>query len=234
MNEILWFAMLIACFFTVILAYRLFGKLGLYIWIAVSVILANIQVVKAIEIFSFTTTLGNILYASSFLATDILSENYGKKDARKGVFIGFFALIVMVLFMNAALWFRPAPDDFAQDALVTVFGMMPRIAGASMAAYLLSQLHDIWAYQFWKTKFPSDRAIWIRNNASTMVSQLIDTSVFTFAAFLGVFPLPIVLQIFVTTYIMKWIVAALDTPFIYWSKRIGPGTGRPFLGKKRY
>jgi queuosine precursor transporter len=227
MNELLWFGMLIVCFFTVILAYRLFGKLGLYIWIAVSVIIANIQVLKTIEIFSFTTTLGNIIYASSFLATDILSEKCGKKAARKGVFVGFFSLITMTLFMNAALLFRPAPEDFAHTALLSIFGMMPRIAGASLAAYLLSQLHDVWAYQFWKKKFPSDRAIWLRNNASTMVSQLIDTSIFTFAAFLGVFPFPVVLQIFVTTYIMKWIVAALDTPFIYWAKRMRT---RPLTG----
>ena len=89
MNEVLWFGMLIACFFTVILAFRLFGKLGLYMWIAVSVIVANIQVLKTIEIFSFTTTLGNIVYASSFLATDILSENFGKKDARRGCLSAF-------------------------------------------------------------------------------------------------------------------------------------------------
>jgi queuosine precursor transporter len=227
MNELLWFGMLFTCFFTVMFGYRLFGKTGLYIWIAVSVIAANIQVLKVIEIFSFTTTLGNILYASSFLATDILSEKYGKKAARKGVFIGFFSLAAMTLFMNAALLFRPSPEDFAHGPLRAIFGMMPRIAGASLAAYMLSQLHDVWAYHFWKSKFPADRAIWLRNNASTMVSQLIDTSVFTFAAFLGVFPFSIVTQIFVTTYIMKWIVAALDTPFIYWSKRMRttPPTG---------
>jgi queuosine precursor transporter len=220
LNEILWFGMLTACFFSVIGAYRFFGKTGLYIWIALSVVLANIQVVKTIEVFSFTTTLGNILYASSFLATDILSENYGKKSARRGVLIGFFSLTAMTLFMNIALFFKPAPEDFAQVSLQTIFGMMPRIAGASLAAYAVSQLHDVWAYQFWKAKFPSDRSIWIRNNASTMVSQLIDTSVFTFAAFLGIFPLSVVMQIFFTTYVMKWIVSLLDTPFIYWAKKM--------------
>lgn len=219
MNELLWFGMLLVCFFTVLLAYRIFGKLGLYIWIAVSIIIANIQVLKTIEIFSFTTTLGNILYASTFLATDILSEKYGKQDARRGVLIGFFSLVVMTVFMNAALLFRPSPEDFAHGAMATLFKMMPRVAGASIVAYVVSQFHDIWAYHFWKKKFPSNRAIWLRNNASTMVSQLIDTTVFTFAAFLGVFPFQIVLQIFITTYFMKWIVAALDTPFIYWAKR---------------
>jgi len=220
MNELLWFGMMIASFFMVILAYRLFGISGLYGWIALSVIVANIQVLKTVELFSFTTTLGNIVYASSFLATDMLSENYGKKVARKGVFIGFFTLIAATLLMNLALFFRPAPSDFAHSHLKEIFGVMPRIAGASLIAYGLSQFHDVWAYHFWKTKFPRTRAIWLRNNASTMVSQLIDTVVFTFAAFLGVFPLQTVIQILITTYIMKWIVAILDTPFIYWGNRI--------------
>ncbi len=220
MNELLWFGMMVASFFMVVAAYRLFGISGLYGWIALSVIVANIQVLKTVELFSFTTTLGNIVYASSFLATDILSENYGKETARKGVFIGFFTLIAATLLMNAALFFRPAPSDFAQEHLKVIFGIMPRIAGASLLAYGISQLHDVWAYHFWKTKFPKTRAIWLRNNLSTMVSQLIDTVFFTFAAFLGVFPIEAVIQILITTYVMKWLVAVLDTPFIYWGCRI--------------
>jgi queuosine precursor transporter len=221
MNELLWFGMLIVCFITVLLAYRVFGKTGLYIWIAVSVIVANMQVIKTIELFGFTTTLGNIVYASTFLATDILSENYGKKEARRGVAVGFFALLSLTAFMNLALVFRPSPADFVQESLSTIFGFLPRIAGASLAAYALSQLHDVWAYHFWKKKFPSDRALWLRNNASTMVSQLIDTVIFTFAAFLGRFEITIVLEILVTTYLMKWLVAFLDTPFIFLAKKIG-------------
>ncbi len=221
MNELLWFSMMIASFFLVILAYRLFGRTGLYVWIAMSVIIANIQVLKTVELFTFTTTLGNIVYASTFLATDILSENHGKKAARRGVFIGFFSLLAATLLMNIALYFRPAPSDFAQESLLILFGVLPRIAGASLLAYGISQLHDVWAYNFWKERFPSVRMIWLRNNASTLVSQMIDTLIFTFTAFLGVFPLPVVLQILVTTYVMKLIVALVDTPFIYWAKKVG-------------
>ena len=219
-NEAIWLSMLIINFIAIIAMYRKLGLLGLYVWIPMAVIVANIQVLKTVELFGFTATLGNIAYASTFLATDIISENHGKAAANKAVWIGFVSIIAMTVFMNAALWYTPAPDDFAQEALSTIFGLMPRIALGSLAAYLVSQKHDIWAYQFWKKRFPSDKAIWIRNNASTMVSQALDTLVFVTIAFWGQFPLPILVEIFLTTYVIKWLVAALDTPFLYAAKSL--------------
>lgn len=223
-NELLWLAMLLANFFLIILAYKLFGKWGLIMWIPISVIVANIQVIQTVELFGLVSTLGNIVYATSFLVTDILSENYGKKEAKKAVWIGFFSLISMTLLMNLALVFKPLDgDDFAlitHDATRTIFELMPRIAIASLSAYLLSQRHDIWAYDFWRKRFSKDNQIWLRNNLSTMVSQLIDSSVFVLIAFYGVYETAILFEIFITTYFLKWIVAAADTPFVYWGKRI--------------
>ena len=224
MNELLWVAMLVLNFAGIIVCYRLFGKIGLFIWVPISVILANIQVVKTIELFGLTATLGNIVYATSFLATDILSENYGIKEAKRAVYIGFFTLIVMAGLMNLALVFKPAPEDFAQESLLTIFNLVPRIAGASLLAYWISQLHDVWAYQFWKRRFPSSRFIWLRNNASTIVSQLIDSVIFSLAAFAGKFPTGVLIEIVVSTYLLKVIVAVADTPFIYfarWMKKKG-------------
>ena len=86
-NEVLWIGLLIINFFIVLFAYRLFGKTGLYIWTAVAVILANIQVMKTIQVFGLVTALGNVIYSSLFLATDILNENHTKKDAQKAVWI---------------------------------------------------------------------------------------------------------------------------------------------------
>ena len=223
-NELLWLAMLLANFFLIILAYKLFGKWGLIMWIPISVIVANVQVIQTIELFGLAATLGNIVYASSFLVTDILSENYGKAEAKRAVWIGFFSLISMTLLMNLALAFQPlAGDEFsgvAHEATSTIFSLMPRIAIASLAAYLLSQRHDVWAYHFWKKRFSGENQIWLRNNLSTMVSQLIDSSVFVLIAFYGVFETAMLIEIFITTYFLKFVVAAADTPFIYWGKRI--------------
>lgn len=214
-NEVLWLLLLLANFFAIICAYRFFGKIGLYIWIPIATILANIQVLKMVDLLSIGVTLGNITYASSFLVTDILSENYGKKSARKAVFIGFFSLLATVIIMNIALQFKPNEFDFIQESLTNIFAILPRIALASLIAYGVSQLHDVWAYNFWKNIFPEDKFLWLRNNASTMVSQLIDSVLFTFIAFWGLLPQGEFVQILITTYVLKWIVAAIDTPFLY-------------------
>lgn len=223
-NELLWLVMLLANFFLIILAYKLFGKWGLIMWIPISVIVANIQVIQTVELFGLVATLGNIVYATSFLVTDVLSENYGKEEAKKAVWIGFFSLISMTILMNMALYFKPlAGDEFAAttyEATSTIFKLMPRIAAASLIAYLLSQRHDIWAFHFWKKRFSKDNQLWLRNNLSTMVSQFIDSSVFVLVAFYGVFETSILWEIFITTYFLKWIVAAADTPFVYWAKKI--------------
>jgi len=219
MNEFLWLVMLILNFTAILISYRFWGKTGLYIWVPIAIIIANIQVTKTINIFGLTATLGNIVYATSFLVTDILSENYGKRDASRAVGIGFFALVMMTILMNLALFFVPAESDFAQGSLSAIFSLMPRIALGSLTAYGFSQLHDIWAYDFWKRKFSADKYLWMRNNFSTMVSQLLDTLIFKFIAFWGVFEWGVLIQIIITTYLLKWLVALLDTPFLYIAKR---------------
>lgn len=218
MNEIYWVILLLVNFGLILLSYRIFGKMGLFIWVPIAGIVANIQVIQTIELFGFTATLGNIVYASSFLVTDILSENYGKKEANKAIWIGFFSLIAMTILMNLALFFNPTSEAFSQDtykSIETIFSFMPRIVLASLVAYILSQKHDIWAFHFWKKRFSSTKTLWVRNNLSTMVSQLLDSLVFTIIAFYGVFEMEILIEIFATTYILKWLVAASDTPFIY-------------------
>ena len=217
-NELLWLLLLLVNFAAILLAYRIWGRLGLFIWIPVAVMVANVQVTKTIELFGITATLGNIVYASSFLVTDILSENYGKKEAGRAVIIGFFTLIMFTLLMNLALFFEPSSEDFAHESLATIFGFLPRIMLASLVAYGVSQSHDVWAFHFWKKKWPETKHLWLRNNLSTMVSQLLDSVIFSLIAFYGVFSTGILLEIMLTTYLLKWVVAALDTPFVYLGK----------------
>lgn len=223
MNEIFWIILLLVNFGLILFSYRFFGKMGLFIWVPIAGIIANIQVIQTIHLFGITATLGNIVYASSFLVTDILSENYGKKEANKAIWIGFFSLISMTILMNLALFFEPTPEDFSIttfESIETIFSFMPRIVLASLTAYIISQKHDIWAYHFWKKRYPKVKNIWIRNNLSTMVSQLLDSSIFTLIAFYGVYSTGILIEIFATTYLLKWIVAASDTPFVYIASRM--------------
>ncbi|MDI9646522.1 MAG: queuosine precursor transporter [Archaeoglobales archaeon] len=220
-NEALGLLMLLVSFAGIILAYRLFGRAGLFAWTSMAVILANVQVLKTIEFFGLVTAMGNVAYSSTFLVTDILCENHGKKEAKKAVMIGFFTLIMFTILMQVSLAFIPHESDKMQPHLEAVFSILPRITIASLAAYIISQTHDVWAFEFWK-KVTKGKHLWLRNNASTMVSQLIDNAVFTWIAFVGfgvlweqVFTWDIIFQIFITSYAMKFVIAILDTPFVY-------------------
>ena len=218
-NEVLWLLFLVLDLSVLILLFRMFGRTGLYVAITYSILLCNIQVLKTVELFGMTATLGNILYGSLFLATDILGEVYGKAAARKGVAIGFVVLLIMTVYMQIALMFKPDASDFVDPHLQGIFGFLPRVALASFIAYVISQFHDVWAFHYWKARFKG-RHLWLRNNLSTIVSQAIDSVVFCSIAFIGVFDTPIVLSIFVTTYVLKLFVAVLDTPFLYVALRI--------------
>ncbi|XPV76294.1 MAG: queuosine precursor transporter [Desulfovibrio sp.] len=219
MNELLWLGFALLDLSLVLVIYRLFGKMGLFSLIVFNLLLCNIQVLKTVELFGMTTTLGNILYASVFLSTDLLSEFYGKKEAKKAVLLGFVTLLMSVVYMQFALHFTPTPDDFAQPHLEALFSFLPRIALASLTAYLVSQTHDVWAYSYLKKK-TGGKYLWLRNNGSTLVSQLLDSVIFCVIAFYGVFPTEVFIEIIITTYIMKVIVSVMDTPFIYLAKRL--------------
>ncbi|MDY7000598.1 MAG: queuosine precursor transporter [Thermodesulfobacteriota bacterium] len=221
MNELLWLGFALLDLTLVLVVFKLFGRSGLFAVIVFSLLLCNIQVMKTVELFGLTTTLGNVLYASVFFATDLLSEFFGKDAAKKGVLLGFLALAAATLYMQIALLFVPAPEDFAQPHLAVIFGFMPRVVLASMAAYLVSQWHDVWAFHFWKQK-TRGRFLWLRNNLSTLVSQLLDSVIFCVIAFVGVFESGVWVQILVTTYVFKVIVAVLDTPFIYLARKVVP------------
>lgn len=218
-NITLWILFMIIDLSAVIIAYKLFGKLGLYAMIVMSIIVANIQVIKTVSMLGMVVTLGNVLYGSIFFATDLLSEFYGKAAAKKGVWLGFFVLLLTTLYMQIALIFKPDPSDFAQPFLEGIFSIFPRIVLGSLVAYIISQLHDVWAFHFWK-KLTKGKHLWLRNNASTLVSQFIDSAVFATIAFYGIFPAEVFIQILFTTYLFKLFVAVIDTPFMYFAKFI--------------
>lgn len=219
-NELLWVVFILIDLSLAILVFRTFGRIGLYGIIVIDIILCNIQVMKVVRMFGLVTTLGNVLYGSIFFATDLLSELYGKREARRGVWLGFAALVMATIFMQLTLRFTPDQSDFMHPALSQIFSFLPRIAAASLIAYIISQHHDVWAFHFWKNR-TKGRWLWFRNNVSTSASQLMDTVIFCSIAFWGLFPLRVFAQISLTTYLFKLLVAVIDTPFIYWGRRIG-------------
>lgn len=226
-NEILWLLFALVNFGLITAMYKLFGKTGLFAWIALGTVLANIQVIKTIEFqfgsFVVAATLGNIMYGTLFLVTDALGEKYGIKQAKKAVYIGFFSLIATVIVMRLAIEFTP--DAFGGDAdkaLITIFVPMTRVMLASLIAYAISQMVDVHLFELIKKRFPSKKHLYLRNIGSTMVSQLLDTVIFVPIAFYKFFPNDLVWQILWTTYAIKLLVAILDTPFVYLIRAIKP------------
>jgi len=227
-NELLWLAFILLDLGAVLLFFRIFGRAGLYMSIITSIIVCNIQVIKLVDLFGVPATLGNVLYAGIFFSTDLLSELYGKKEARRGVWLGFVALISATVYMQIALHFAPSAADGAQASLEGVFKFFWRIALASIVAYLISQFHDVWAFQYWKAA-TSGRHLWLRNNASTLVSQLLDSVIFCLIAFANEVSGKVLLELIFSTYLLKLLVAVADTPFIYLGRRLaarrGEGSG---------
>ena len=184
-------------------------------YIAVSIVLMNIFVMKQVDVFGLEATLGNVLYASIFFATDLLSEHYGKEKAFKAVRVGFFFAVFAMVMAQFALRYGPSEFDFAQESFSTLFTLTPRIVLASLFTYLITQNLDIWLYHAIK-KRTGEKYLWLRNNASTLISQFIDSFAFTYLAFYGVFD--VLHEIALFTFIIKMVIAVLDTPFLYLSK----------------
>lgn len=224
-NELLFlFQTIIGLAFT--LAAFSMGRNWLYGYIAVCIVLANIFVTKQITLFGIPATGGNVVYGSIFLATDLLAEHYGKKEARRAVLLGFGAALFYLIMSQFILRFSASSDDWgAAEGMAAIFDFAPAIILASLISYLISQFHDIWAFHLIRKK-TGGRYLWLRNNGSTWISQFIDSIVFSTFAFLllpHVFPgaeaLPFdtVVGIIISTYLLKIFVAAIDTPFLYLS-----------------
>lgn len=217
-NEVFGVLTFLITFLLLVAMYRFFGKQGLIAWIAIGTIIANIQVIKTVDIFTISATLGNVMFASIYLATDILNEIYGRKIAKRAVWLGFSSTLVMIIVMQLSLHFIPSPVDTTQGALDTIFNLVPRIALGSVIAYIIGQHLDVLLFSLLKKVFSSDSTFIIRAYGSTIISNSIDTALFVAIAFLGTMPNEAVFEIFITTYLLKIISTIFNVPFGYWAK----------------
>ncbi len=184
-----------------------------YLFIS-ALLLSNILASKIIAIGTFVLPAAIILYPLTFLLTDVVAEVEGKKSASSLVMTGFYMSILMVLAILAGKLLPPAEFWKHQEAYEIILGATPRIVLASIIAYLISQSHDIWAFHWWREK-TDGRHLWLRNNLSTIVSQLIDSVLFICIAFWGTFTPAMIGIMILSQYIIKVIIALLDTPACY-------------------
>lgn len=220
MNELLLSGSVILIYGAVLLAYRFFGKTGLYAMTVITTVLANIEVLIIVEGFGMEQTLGNVMFASTFLITDILSENEGKKSASRAVWIGVFSSLTMLAFTQYWLLYTPAETDWASEHIRAIFSTTPRMLFASFLAYVISQRFDVWLYhRFWDmtSRLTGSKMslLWLRNNGATLISQVLNTLIFTFTAFYGWYDTESLIHIMLSSYLIFIVTSLLDTPVVY-------------------
>ena len=225
MNELLLLFSVVFIFGAALLAYRLFGKAGLFVVSACASILANIEANILIVGFGMEQTLGNVLFAVTFLITDILSENEGKKAAQIAVWLGVFASAFFLVLNQSWLSYTPSANDVSMPHVQAFFGNTPRLLLSSLTVYAVSQIFDVWLFHKWwafTEKRTGNRRsfLWLRNTGSTLVSQLINTLLFTVLAFAGTYDMPTIISIFLSSYVIYIFTSLLDTPAVYLARRM--------------
>lgn len=228
-NELLLIGSVILIYGIVLLAYRFFGKSGMYVMTATATILANIEVLILVKAFGMEMTLGNVMFASTYLVTDILSENEGKKSAAKAVWLGVFVSAIMLAITQYWLLYTPSNSDWAMEHIQSIFSTTPRLLLASFIGYAVSQRFDVWLYHKWwdftsKKTGDKKRFLWLRNNGSTLISQIANTVIFTLIAFAGWYDVKTLISVMISSYVIYIFTSLLDTPVVYiarWMKENG-------------
>ena len=224
-NELLLFCSMIAEYSAVVFLYYLLDKEGLYLWTVLATITANIEVMILVHAFGIEMTLGNVLFATTFLVTDIMSELYGKEEAKKAVRIGIATSVVFVLISSTWLIYQPSAQDTSWISICRIFSQTPRLMFASIVVYVIVQYFDVWMYHRWwnwsnQKCGDRDRFLWLRNNGSTMISQLLNTVLYSIFAFAGEYSIDTLTSIMISSYAIFFVTSLVDTPFLYLCRRI--------------
>ena len=177
-------------------------------------VVANIVAVKPVALNGWVVPAGTIAYPFTFLLTDIISELYGRKIVTRVVWYGFGLSAAMVFLVYVAQVLPSADFWEGQGAFETTLGSAPQIVLGSMTAYLVSQHCDVFIFHHVR-RVTNGRHLWFRNNASTMVSQAVDTALFISIAFAGSAPPGVLWNMMGTQYLVKVGVAVIDTPIVY-------------------
>jgi hypothetical protein len=195
--------------------WKLSFLLSLFIGLLVGM---NLLGAKITSLFGISVSVGIFMVPLTFLITDVVEEVYGRIVTQKFLITGLTTLVVVMGFMFLFVALEPAERYVDSDpAYKLIFGQSIRMTFASIVAFLLSQMHDIWAFSFWKKK-TKGKYLWLRNNLSTMVSQAIDTLLFMFIAFYHMTPkftASFIITLAIPYYCFKIAFAAIDTPFVY-------------------
>lgn len=185
---------------------------GIYVGL---LILANIVAVKLFSVGDFAILpAAVIIYVFTYPIIDVIVEVYGKKEGQRTVKAGLIMQILAIVFITIAIQLPAAPVFGNQESFETILSGSFRVILASLISYAISQNLDVYVFNRLKSKH-GEKKLWLRNNASTMLSQLIDTTIFITIAFYGTMPVAVLGGLIITQYIFKFFASILVTPLVY-------------------
>ncbi len=214
-NETLFLAHILLVLGFVLIAYRL-GAAALTALIVLLGALANLFVIKQIELFCWTVTCSDVFMVGSILGLNLLQESGSKEAALKAVHSSLLALIFFVAMAQIHLLYIPSDSDQTQSAFLTIFSSSPRIVISSIAVYYLVQKLDVQIFSWLKTAF-SQKFLPLRLGLSLLLSQFIDTVLFSFLGLYGL--VESIFDVIVMSYLTKCVIIASSSTFVAAAKR---------------
>jgi uncharacterized integral membrane protein (TIGR00697 family) len=178
-------------------------------------ILANIVAVKLFSIGSWAVLpAAVIIYIFTYPLVDVIVEVYGKKEGRRTVQAGLITQVLALIFISITIHLPAAPFFKGQGAFETILNGSFRVILASLISYAVSQNLDVFVFNKLKDRH-GQKKLWLRNNASTMLSQLLDTTIFISIAFYGTMPIAVLGGLILTQYVFKFLASIVNTPVVY-------------------
>lgn len=222
MNHIYLIIEIIVAFGLLLAAKKFFGKAGVFAWIAIATVFANIFEAKNMMLFGMNLAAGHVMFGSVFLATDILSEYYGKAEAKKGVLVGLFADIALIACAQLCRLYIPSSLDNADEAIQRLFSMSVRITAASAVMFFISNWCDVLLFNKIK-ELTHGRFLWLRNNVATIVCNCLENFLFYIMAFYPTFSMAQIFSMGLATCLLEIVIGICDTPFLYMAKALRHG-----------
>jgi uncharacterized integral membrane protein (TIGR00697 family) len=202
--------------------FKLIILAGLFI---AGVTVANIVATKIISLGPWNVPGGIFVFVLTFMCSDVIAEVWGKPTAKKVIWAGFIANIIMALYIRLIIWFPAAPFFPFNEEFATIMGANYRIVLGGLGAYLVSQFLDLHIFMYIRGK-TGVKHLWLRNTASALISQCVDSFIFLNLAFLGIMPFNVIVSMWIPTVLVKWLICVADTPFCYlgvwWARKTEP------------
>ncbi|MBU1039153.1 queuosine precursor transporter [Patescibacteria group bacterium] len=177
-------------------------------------LVSNLASTKVVQLNGWLFDGGTILFPLAYIFGDVLTEVYGYARARLVIWLGFFSLALMSVTLLIVQYLPPASDWPNQTAFETILGFVPRLALASLIAYLAGEFVNSYILSKLKIK-TQGKYLWLRTISSTVFGQAVDTTIFAVVAFAGLLPLAALLNLSITIYLMKVGLEIICTPLTY-------------------